>query len=91
MSDSTATAATLGEILRGQRSPPVTARRLCRANLRGAIGSKSQIGRNSKLWWREIVNVAFEIVQAAKQPESVVGLQLVAIAPQAVKRIETMK
>ena len=95
---------------------------MCHANLRGAIGSKGQIGRNSKLCWREIIDVAFEIVQAAKcqaiagrcilditqaqnmrrakkyvmdrvggTPECVVGLQLVAIAPQAVKRVETTK
>src|SRR6516225_10467300 len=79
MSDSTATAATLGEILRRQRSPPVADRRLCRANLRGAIGSKSQIGTNSKLCWREIVNVAFEIVQAAKR-QAIAGQCILDIA-----------
>ena len=83
---------------------------------------EQQIGEAADpMCWREIVDVEFEILQAAKRqaiagqcildiaqarymrrqkyvmdrlgdtPECVVGLQLVAIAPQAVKRTETMR
>ena len=83
---------------------------------------EQQIGAAANaMCWREIVDVEFEILQAAKRqaiagqcildiaqarymrrqkyvmdrlgdtPKCVVGLQLVAIAPQAVKRAETTR